>query len=130
MAVDGRLAMANQDHHAQGKRLDFAKPKVLQDNWEQPTLRVTVASEIRGIATNRKKQGTSPEREFPREVAETSSIMCSDPQIESHTLANLLGDNVRIASQAGSAALNHTRLKAKALPRPALAVLLWEGRQV
>ncbi len=78
MAVDGRLAMANQDHRSQGKRLDFAEPKVLQDTSEQLTLLITVRSEIygtrHGIATSCKKQGASAEREFPWEVAETSAI--------------------------------------------------------
>jgi len=78
MAVDGKLAMANEDHRKQGKRLDFAEPKVLLDNPEQLTLQVTVTSEIygtrHGIATSRKKGGTSAERDFPWEVAETSAI--------------------------------------------------------
>jgi hypothetical protein len=78
MAVDGKLAMANEDHRKQGKRLDFGEPKVLLDNAEQLTLLVTVTSEIygtrHGIATSRKKGGTNAEREFPWEVAETSAI--------------------------------------------------------
>jgi hypothetical protein len=78
MAVDGKLAMANEDHRKQGKRLDFHEPKVLLDNPEQLTLLVTVTSEIygtrHGIATSRKKNGTAAERDFPWEVAETSAI--------------------------------------------------------
>lgn len=78
MAVDGKLAMANEDHRKQNKRLDFGEPKILLDNPEQLTLQVTVTSEIygtrHGIATSRKKGGTSAEREFPWEVAETSAI--------------------------------------------------------
>jgi len=78
MAVDGKLAMANEDHRKQGKRLDFAEPKVLLDNPEQLTLQVTVTSEVygtrHGIATSRKKGGTHAEREYPWEVAETSAI--------------------------------------------------------
>jgi hypothetical protein len=78
MAVDGKLAMANEDHRKQGKRLDFHEPKVLLDNPEQLTLQVTVTSEIygtrHGIATSRKKGGAHAEREFPWEVAETSAI--------------------------------------------------------
>jgi hypothetical protein len=78
MAVDGKLAMANEDHRKQNKRLDFAEPKILLDNDEQLTLQVTVTSEIygtrHGIATSRKKAGTFAEREFPWEVAETSAI--------------------------------------------------------
>jgi hypothetical protein len=78
MAVDGKLAMANEDHRKQGKRLDFHEPKILLDNPEQLTLQVTVTSEIygtrHGIATSRKKGGTNAEREFPWEVAETSAI--------------------------------------------------------
>ena len=78
MAVDGKLAMANEDHRKQGKRLDFGEPKVLINNDDQLTLLVTVTSEIygtrHGIATSRKQNGTRAEREFPWEVAETSAI--------------------------------------------------------
>ena len=48
MAVDGKLAMANEDHRRQGKRLDFGEPKILLDNEEQLTLLVTVTSEGSG----------------------------------------------------------------------------------
>ncbi len=78
MAVDGKLAMANEDHRRQNKRIDFGEPRVLLDNEEQLTLLVTVTSEIygtrHGIATSRKQAGTRAEREFPWEVAETSAI--------------------------------------------------------
>jgi hypothetical protein len=78
LAVDGKLAMANEDHRKQGKRLDFGEPKVLVDNTEQLTLQVTVASEMygtrHGIATSRKKSGTPAEKQFSWEVAETSAI--------------------------------------------------------
>ncbi len=77
MTVDGKLAMANQDHARQGKRLDFGTPIVLVDNQEQLTLLVSVTSEIygarHGIATSRRIGGTAAEREFPWEVAETSA---------------------------------------------------------
>jgi len=78
MAVDGKLAMANEDHRKQSKRLDFGEPKILLDNAEQLTLQVTITSEVygarHGIATSRKKGGNTAEREFPWEVAETSAI--------------------------------------------------------
>ncbi len=78
MSVDGKLAMANEDHRLQGKRLDFEDPIVLLNNEEQLTLMVTVVSEIygrrHGIATSRKVGGSPVEREFPWEVAETSAI--------------------------------------------------------
>lgn len=78
MAVDGKLAMANEDHRRQGKRIDFGSPQVLVDNSDQLTLLVTVTSEIygarHGIATSRRVGGTEAEREFPWEVAETSAI--------------------------------------------------------
>jgi hypothetical protein len=78
LAVDGKLAMANEDHRKQGKRLDFGEPKVLIDDPEQLTLQVTITSEIygtrHGIATSRKKNGTPAERQFSWEVAETSAI--------------------------------------------------------
>src|SRR5512142_997913 len=78
MAVDGKLAMANEDHRRQGKHLDFGTPQVLVDNADQLTLLVTVTSEIygtrHGIATSRRVGGTDLEREFPWEIAETSAI--------------------------------------------------------
>ncbi len=78
MMVDGKLAMANEDHRRQGKKLDFASPLVLVDNEEQLTLLVTVTSEIygtrHGIATSRRLNGTEIEREFAWEVAETSAM--------------------------------------------------------
>lgn len=78
MSVDGKLAMANEDHRLQGKRLDFEDPIVLYNTDEQLTLMVTVVSEIygrrHGIATSRKIGGSPVEREFPWEVAETSAI--------------------------------------------------------
>jgi hypothetical protein len=78
MSVDGKTTMSNEDHRKQGKRIDFAEPKVLIDNPEQLTLQVTITSEIygtrHGIATSRKKAGTPAERDFPWEVAETSAI--------------------------------------------------------
>lgn len=78
MAVDGKLAMANEDHRRQGKRIDFVGPQVLVDNADQLTLLVMVTSEIygtrHGIATSRRVGGTEAEREFPWEVAETSAI--------------------------------------------------------
>ena len=78
MTIDGKLAMANEDHRKQAKRLDFGEPKVLVDSSEQLTLQVTVTSEIygvrHGIATSRKKIGTNAEKDWPWEVAETSSI--------------------------------------------------------
>lgn len=78
MSVDGKLAMANEDHRLQGKRLDFEDPIVLFNSDEQLTLMVTIVSEIygrrHGIATSRKVGGSPVEREFPWEVAETSAI--------------------------------------------------------
>ncbi len=78
MAVDGKLAMANEDHRRQGKRLDFGEPRVLVDNEEQLTLLVMVTSEVygtrHGIATSRRQGGPRAEREYPWEVAETSAI--------------------------------------------------------
>jgi hypothetical protein len=78
MTVDGKLAMANQDHARLGKRLDFAPPQILVDNEDQLTLMVTVTSEVygsrHGIATSRRVGGTEVERLYPWEVAETSAI--------------------------------------------------------
>ena len=77
MAVDGRLAMANEDHRKQGKRLDLVS-EVLVDTADSLTVRVTATSEIYGVrtgtATSRRKTGAPVEREFPYEVAETSAI--------------------------------------------------------
>ncbi len=78
MTVDGKLAMANQDHARLAKRLDFGPPQVLVDNDEQLTLMVSVTSEMygtrHGIATSRRLGGSEIERLFPWEVAETSAI--------------------------------------------------------
>lgn len=78
MTVDGKLAMANQDHARQGRRLDFGPPQVLVDNEEQLTLMVSVTSEVygtrHGIATSRRMGGSEIEQLFPWEVAETSAI--------------------------------------------------------
>ncbi|MCC7161472.1 MAG: hypothetical protein IT331_03180 [Anaerolineae bacterium] len=78
MTVDGKLAMANQDHARQNKRLDFHTPHILVDNDEQLTLLVTVTSELygsrHGIATSRRIGGSEIERLFPWEVAETSAM--------------------------------------------------------
>ncbi len=78
MTVDGKLAMANQDHARLAKRLDFSAPQILVDNDEQLTLLVTVTSEMygtrHGIATSRRIGGSEIERLFPWEVAETSAI--------------------------------------------------------
>ena len=78
MTVVGKIAMANQDHRAQGKRLNFEDPVVLVDNDEQLTLMVVIDSDIygrrHGIATSRRMDGSNVEREFPWEVAETSAL--------------------------------------------------------
>ncbi len=78
MSVDGKLAMANEDHRIQDKRLDFEPPTILVDNEEQLTLLVSVVSEVygrrHGIATSRRVGGSPVEREYPWEVAETSAI--------------------------------------------------------
>lgn len=78
MTVVGKIAMANQDHRAQGKRLNFEDPVVLVDNDEQLTLMVVIDSDIygrrHGIATSRRLDGSNVEREFPWEVAETSAL--------------------------------------------------------
>lgn len=78
MTVDGKLAMANQDHARQNKRLDFGTPQILVDNEDQLTLMVSVTSELygtrHGIATSRRIGGAEIERLFPWEVAETSAI--------------------------------------------------------
>lgn len=78
MSVDGRVAMANEDHRRQGKALHFEDPVVLVDDEEQLTLLVAVSSELygrrHGIATSRKLTGTAAEKGFPWEIAETSAI--------------------------------------------------------
>ncbi len=78
MTVVGKLAMANADHRAQGKKLNFEDPVVLVDNEEQLTLMVVMDSEMygrrHGIATSRRIDGSAVEREYPWEVAETSAM--------------------------------------------------------
>ncbi|HEX8682303.1 MAG TPA: hypothetical protein VF707_08325 [Ardenticatenaceae bacterium] len=78
MSVDGKVAMANEDHRRQGKRLDFEDPVILVDDEKQLTLLVAVTSELygrrHGIATSRKAGGSSAEVAHPWEIAETSAI--------------------------------------------------------
>ncbi len=78
MSVDGKLAMANEDHRRQGKKLDFEDPVVLVDTDENLTLMVTVVSEVygrrHGIATSRRVGGSPIERDFAWEAAETSAV--------------------------------------------------------
>jgi len=78
MTVVGKVAMANQDHRAQEKRLNFEDPVILVDNDEQLTLMVVIDSEVygrrHGIATSRRVDGSAVEREYPWEVAETSAM--------------------------------------------------------
>lgn len=78
MTVIGKLAMANQDHRAQQKKLNFEDPVILVDNEEQLTLMAVIDSELygrrHGIATSRRIDGSAVEREYPWEVAETSAL--------------------------------------------------------
>lgn len=78
MSVDGKLAMANEDHRRQGKKLDFEDPVVLVDTEDHLTLMVSVVSEVygrrHGIATSRRVGGSTFERDFDWEVAETSAL--------------------------------------------------------
>jgi hypothetical protein len=78
MSVDGRLAMANDDHRREHKRLIFEAPVVMVNDDEQLTLMVAADSEIygrrHGIATSRKVDGSAIEMQHPWEIAETSAI--------------------------------------------------------
>lgn len=78
MAVDGRVRMARDDHRNQNKKLDMYLPTILVDNDDTLTLSVCVESEVygkaSGTATSRKIEGTSSERQFPYETAETSAL--------------------------------------------------------
>jgi hypothetical protein len=78
MSVDGKVAMANEDHRRQGKQLNFEDPVILVEDESQLTLLVAVVSEIygrrHGIATSRKSGGSPYEAAHPWEVAETSAI--------------------------------------------------------
>lgn len=78
MNVDGKIAMANEDHRRQQKQLRFEDPVILVDNDEQLTLMVSLESEVygrrHGIATSRRVGGSSYEAVHPWEVAETSAI--------------------------------------------------------
>jgi hypothetical protein len=78
MNVDGKVAMANEDHRRQGKQLNFEDPVVLVENDQQLTLLVSIVSEIygrrHGIATSRKVGGSPYESAHPWEIAETSAI--------------------------------------------------------
>jgi hypothetical protein len=78
MSVDGKVAMANEDHRRQGKQLNFEDPVVLVEDEKQLTLLVAITSELygrrHGIATSRKVGGSSAEIAHPWEIAETSAI--------------------------------------------------------
>ena len=78
MSVDGKVAMANEDHRRQGKQLNFEDPVVLVEDDKQLTLMVSVVSEVygrrHGIATSRKVGGSPYEAAHPWEIAETSAI--------------------------------------------------------
>ncbi len=78
MNVDGKVAMANEDHRRQGKQLNFEDPVVLVEDEQQLTLMVTIVSEVygrrHGIATSRKTGGSPYEAAHPWEIAETSAI--------------------------------------------------------
>ncbi len=77
MNVDGKIAMANEDHRRQSKQLNFEDPVVLVEDEKQLTLLVAINSEIygrrHGIATSRKVGGSPYEAAHPWEVAETSA---------------------------------------------------------
>jgi hypothetical protein len=78
MSVDGKVAMANEDHRRQNKQLHFEDPIVLVDDEQQLTLMITINSEMygrrHGIATSRRIGGSPYEMAHPWEVAETSAI--------------------------------------------------------
>ncbi|MDQ4077212.1 MAG: hypothetical protein M3220_13310 [Chloroflexota bacterium] len=78
MSVDGKIAMANEDHRRQGKQLNFEDPVILVEDDQQLTLLVAVVSEVygrrHGIATSRKVGGSPYETAHPWEVAETSAV--------------------------------------------------------
>lgn len=78
MSVDGKVAMANEDHRRQEKKLHFEDPVVLVNNQQSLTLLVALNSEIygrrHGIATSRKLGGSPYEATHPWEIAETSAV--------------------------------------------------------
>jgi len=82
MPVDGKIAMACEDHRRQNARLDFAQPVLIQDTDEKVTMLVTITSSVygarHGIATSSKNpndgERASAENQNPYEVAETSAV--------------------------------------------------------
>lgn len=78
MSVDGKVAMANEDHRRQEKRINFEDPVILMNDEESLTLLVAINSEAygrrHGIATSRKTGGSPYEAAHPWEIAETSAI--------------------------------------------------------
>jgi len=78
MNVDGKVAMANEDHRRQEKKMNFEDPVILVNNEEHLTLLVAINSEAygrrHGIATSRKVGGSPYEAAHPWEIAETSAI--------------------------------------------------------
>lgn len=78
MSVDGKVAMANEDHRRQEKKMNFEDPVILVNDQENLTLLVAINSEAygrrHGIATSRKVGGSPYEAAHPWEIAETSAI--------------------------------------------------------
>ncbi len=78
MSVDGKVAMANEDHRRQEKKINFEDPVILVNDEQSLTLLVAINSEAygrrHGIATSRKKGGSPYEATHPWEIAETSAI--------------------------------------------------------
>ena len=78
MSVDGKVAMANEDHRRQEKKMNFEDPVILVNDEQQLTLLVAVNSDAygrrHGIATSRKVGGSPYEAAHPWEIAETSAM--------------------------------------------------------